>query len=108
VTLVIGRSIYTTSPLGAFNFLVVLSVSIFLAEFRLGTIARFGTYFVAFFSIYSVVFYASDFVELKWGYVLIVEDGAFTASSWVYISVASLLLAIVPTFFPPVEPKALM
>jgi hypothetical protein len=105
VTYVIEGSVYTMVPLGLFNLLVALFVSAILRDFTLIGVARFGAYSFAFFAIYSAVFYASDFVTMKWGSVLIMEGGALTASGWMYVFVSSMLLAVVPTFCFSAEPK---
>lgn len=105
VTYVIDGSVYTTVPLGLFNFLVTLFVSTILRDFRPKAKVRFGAYWLTFSAIYSAVFCASDFAEMKWGSLLIMEGGAFTAFGWIYVFVSSVLLAAVPTFFFPVEPK---
>lgn len=105
VTYVIDGSIYTMIPLGLFNFLIALFLSAILREFRLIVRVRFVVYWLTFFAIYSAVFYASDFVTMKWGSLLIMGGGALTATGWIYVFVSSMLLAVVPTFFFPVEPK---
>lgn len=105
VTYVIDGSIYTMLPLGLLNFLIALFLSAILMGFSLIATVRFGAYWFTFFAIYSAVFYASDFVTMKWGGFLIMESGALTASGWIYVFVSSTLLAVVPTFFFPVEPK---
>jgi hypothetical protein len=105
VTYVIDGSVYTMVPLGLFNFMVALFVSAILSDFRPKANVRFGVYGLTFFAIYSTIFYASGFVTMKWGSLLIMEGGALTASGWIYVFVSSMLLAAVPTFFFPVEPK---
>jgi hypothetical protein len=105
VTYVIDGSVYTMVPLALFNFLIALFVSVILRDFRLIATLRFGAYWLTFFAIYSAVFYASDFAEMKWGGLLIMEGGAFTAIGWMYVLVSSMLLAVVPTFFFPAEPN---
>lgn len=105
VTYVIDGSVYTTVPLGLLNFLVALFVSAILRDFRPIAKVRFGVYGLTFCAIYSAIFYASGFVTMKWGSHLIMEDGALTAAGWIYVVVSAVLLAAVPTFFFPVEPK---
>jgi hypothetical protein len=105
VTYVIDGSIYTMIPLGLLNFLIALFVSVILRDFRLIATLRFGAYWLTFFAIYSAVFYASDFAEMKWGSLFIMHGGALTASGWMYVLVSSLFLAAVPTFFLSAEPK---
>lgn len=105
VTYVLDGSVYTAVPLGLLNFLIALVVSAILRDFRPNAKVWFGVYGLTFFAIYSAVFYASDFVTMKWGGLLIMEGGALTATGWIYVFVSSMLLAAVPTFFFPVEPK---
>ena len=105
VTYVIDGSVYTMVPLGLINFLIALILAAILMGFRLTATVRFGAYWFTFFAIYSAVFYASDFVEMKWGSIFIVKDGALTASGWIYVLVSSISLAVVPKIFFPTEPK---
>ncbi|NBB49511.1 hypothetical protein GVN24_14600 [Rhizobium sp. CRIBSB] len=105
VTYVIDGSIYTMIPLGLLNFLIALFLSAILMGFRLIATVRFGAYWFTFFAIYSAVFFASDFVTMKWGSLLIMESGALTASGWMYVFGSSMLLAVVSTFVFPAEPK---
>jgi carbon starvation protein CstA len=107
VTYVIDGSVYTALPLGVFNLVIAVFVSAILRDFRPKSKERFGVYWLTFFAIYSAVFYASDFVTMKWGSLLIMEGGALTATGWIYVLVSSMLLAVVPLLSFPIEPKRL-